>query len=130
MLLYQTGPCFAYPFRTSISGHLDRAGGKSYEEYMADDIKKIIEEATGQIREDIKGVGIQVEAVQSDVQHIAEAVDSHTDQLGRLEAMPETLSQVKTDVEAMKVTLVDLVGLRHMVADLQKRVEDLEAKAK
>ena len=48
---------------------------------MADDIKKIIEESgeqtrkeIGGLRQDIKDVGILVEAVQSDVTHIAEAV--------------------------------------------------------
>ena len=58
---------------------------------MADDIKKVIEQATEQIREDIKGVGITVEAVQSDVQHISEAVDSHSHQLGQLEMRDQPL---------------------------------------
>ncbi len=109
---------------------LDWPAKKSYQEYMADDIKKVIEEATEQIREDIKGVGIQVEEVQSDVQQIAEAVDSHSRQLGQLEPMQESLTQVQSDVAVVKTTLeqVSLVDLKQDLSDLKKRVTNLETK--
>ena len=86
--------------------------------------------ATEQIHQDIKGVGIKVEAVQSDVQHISEAVDSHSRQLERLEPMQKTLAQVKSEVDVVKTTLeqVNLVDLKQEVSDLKKRVEDLETR--
>ncbi len=43
--------------------------------------------------------------------------------------MQETVDQVQFAVDAIKATLVDLVGLRQAVNDLKKRVEQLEAKA-
>ena len=106
---------------------------------MADDIKKLIEESgektrkeIGTLRQDINEVGVLVEAVQSDVKHIAETVDIHTKQLERLEPMEETLEEVKADVDAMKITLeaVNLMDLKQQVANLQKRMTAVEAKAR
>ena len=73
---------------------------------------------------------ILLEDIQSDVKKVVETTDAHTRQLERLEPMEETLDQLKVDVDAMKTTLVDLVGLRKEVNDLKRRVEQLEAHAK
>jgi len=79
-------------------------------------------------------VEILLEDIQGNVKQVLEATDTHTKQLHRLEGavgeVQETLGSVQADVEAVKTTLVDLVGLRQVVADLKKRVEELEAKAK
>ena len=74
-------------------------------------------------------LAILLEDIQSDVKKVVETTDTHTRQLGRLEPIEETLGQLKVDVDAIKTTLVDLVGLRKEVTDLKKRVEQLEAKA-
>ena len=103
---------------------------------MADDIKKIIEESgeqtrkeIGGLRQDIKDVGILVEAVQSDVTHIAEAVDTHTKQIKeidqRLQKVEKDVTEVKDDVAVIKVA----VGMAEGEKPLKQRVEELEAKA-
>jgi archaellum component FlaC len=70
--------------------------------YMADNLKKIIEVAIEGLRKDIKEVGVKVEAVQSDLSQVLEGVETHNQQLERLDA---TLETVRDDVEAIKVTL-------------------------
>ena len=49
--------------------------------------------------------GVILESIESKVQHVVEAVDTHTKQLERLEPMEETFEQVRVDVDAMKTTL-------------------------
>lgn len=72
---------------------------------MADDIKKIIEEATDGLRKDIREVGVKVEAVQSDMKQVLEGVETHTQQLERIETRLTNLEPLKDDVEAIKVTV-------------------------
>ncbi len=94
---------------------------------MADDIKSLLEEHKDDIKRHFDTVS---EDLKDEIQQVAEGVTVNTQQLERLEPMEETLDQVKVDVDAFKATLVDLVGLRQAVADLQKRVEQLEANTK
>lgn len=75
---------------------------------MADDIKKIIEEATEGLRKDIREVGVKVEAVQSDMKQVLEGVETHTQQLERIETRLTNLEPVRDDVEAIKVTVGDI----------------------
>ena len=130
MKVYHIASYSVSTFQPQFRHLLTSCPEKAMKEYMADGVKKVIEQATEQIREDIKGVGITVEAVQSDVQHISEAVDSHSRQLERLEPMQKTLAQVKSEVDVVKSTLeqVNLVDLKQEVSDLKKRVEDLETR--
>ena len=108
----------------------------SIDNYMADDIKNIIEQANESLREDIKGVGITIEAVQSDVKHVVEAVDTHTRQIKELQedmgSLKKDTAEMKDDVAAIKTTLeaVNLVELKQELTDLKKRVEELEANQK
>ena len=78
-------------------------------------------------------IEILLEDIQGNVKQVLEATDTHTNQLQKLDGavgeIQETLGQVKADVDAIKTTLVDLVGLRQEVSDLKKRIEQLEAKA-
>ena len=107
-----------------------------YTEYMAENIKKIIEEAAEGLRQDIRQVGINVEAVQSDVKQVLEGVEVHTQQLERLQGVPEDVEHVRDDVEAIKVTLGIMKNdLKQKVdreefAALEDRVVALEAKAR
>ena len=51
---------------------------------MTDDIKKIIHDtAKATAKEVSQEMGVLIKDVQSDVKHIAEAVDSHSQQLGQ-----------------------------------------------
>ena len=108
---------------------------------MADDIKKIIEDTVLEtskhhtrylqsLSTDVRDLGVVMEDVQSDVKHIAEAVDTHTQQLERLEPMQGTLEQVRADVDVVKTTLeqVSLVDLKQELGDLKKRVEEIESR--
>ncbi len=105
-------------FTPQFSPHLDQLAGKSYEEYM---------------EREKENFEILLEDIQGHVKQVLEATDDHTTQLQRLEGavgeVQETIGQVKDDVAAIKVALVDLVGLRQAISDLKKRVEGLEAKA-
>ena len=49
--------------------------------------------------------GVVLESIDSKVQHIVEAVDTHTKQLERLEGVPDTIAEMKDDTQAIKVTL-------------------------
>ena len=98
---------------------------------MADDIKKLIEESgektrkeIGALRKDIQDVGVLVEDVQSDVKHIAAAVDIHTNQLDQLAGLPDAIAEMKDDIEVIKVS----VTLKHQFTNLENRVAQLEAK--
>ena len=93
---------------------------------MADDIKKLLEEQKDDIKRHFDTVA---EDLKGEIQQVAEGVTVNTEQLERLEPMEATLDQLKVDVDAIKATLVDLVGLRKEVTDLKRRVEQLEAKA-
>mgnify|MGYP001612248224 CR=1 FL=1 len=90
---------------------------------MADDIKKIIEEATEGLRKDIREVGVKVEAVQSDVKQVLEGVETHTQQLERIESRLTNLEPVRDDVEAIKVTVE---GIKR---DLKQKVDREEFSA-
>ena len=98
---------------------------------MADDIKKIIQDtATETAKRVNQALGVLMEDMQSDVKHILETVDTHTQQLDRLDTtvggIQESLGQLKTDMDAVKTTLeqVNLVDLKQEVSDLKKRVEE------
>lgn len=112
---------------------------------MTEDTKKIIEdtaeaaankvaEQIEPLRKDIGELGVLVEDVQSGVKHIAEVVDTHTQQLERLEGLPSAVDHIKDDVEVIKVTLdVMKNDLKQKVdrdefAALEQRVNRLEAK--
>ena len=101
---------------------------------MADDIKKIIEEATEGLRKDIREVGVKVEAVQSDVKQVLEGVETHTQQLERIETRLTNLEPVRDDVEAIKVTVEGIKrDLKQKVdreefAVVERRVGSLETK--
>lgn len=91
---------------------------------MADDVKKIIEEATEGLRKDIREVGVKVEAVQSDMKQVLEGVEVANDRLDRLEELPEKVDAIQDDVEAMKVTMdtmkQDIGSIKH---DLKQKVD-------
>ena len=114
---------------------LDPPAGKSYEEYTADDIKKIIQDTATETAERVnQDLGVIMEDMQSDVKHILETGDTHTQQLYRLDTtvggIQESPGQLKTDMDAVKTTLeqVNFVDLKQEVSDLKKRVEDLKTK--
>src|SRR3989344_4188443 len=101
---------------------------------MAEDIKQIIEEATEGLRKDIREVGANVEAVQSDMKQVLEGVEAHTQQLERIEKQTEKIEPIQDDIEAIQATLDimknDLkqkVGRDEFFA-LEHRVGTLEAK--
>ena len=78
--------------------------------------------------------GVVLESIDSKVQHIVEAVDTHTKQLERLEGVPDTLAAMKDGIEAIKVTtgnmkndLKQKVDREEFVA-LENRVALVEAK--
>ena len=80
---------------------------------MPDDIKTIIQETAKETAKVVsQDLGVAFEGIQSDVQHIVEAVDTHTRQLQRLAPIEETLDQLKTDMGVVKTTLeqVNLAG--------------------
>ena len=101
---------------------------------MADDIKKIIEEATEGLRKDIREVGVTVEAVQSDVKQVLEGVEVANQRLDRLEELPEKVDALRDDVEVIKVTVQTIKhGLKDKVdrdefAAVKHRVGNLETK--
>jgi len=97
---------------------------------MADDIKKIIEEATLELRQDINSVGVNVEQIQSDVKQVLEGVEIHTQQLNRLASVPDKLEKMDDRLAAMETTLesVNLPMLKQKVVGLEKRIEILEGK--
>ena len=104
---------------------------------MAEDIKKIIKDTAQETAKEVEGrLGVLIEAVQSDVKHVVEAVDTHTKQIAQLQndvgSLKKDMTQVKDDVTAVKVTLesANLLDSRQQFADLQKRVVVLESKEK
>ena len=74
--------------------------------------------------------GVILESIDSNVKHIVEAVDSHTNQLNRLEDRVENLEPMKDDVVVIKTTLAaaNLPALHQKVIDLGQRIINLEAK--
>ena len=101
---------------------------------MADDIKQIIEEATEGLRKDIREVGVNVEAVQSDMKQVLEGVEAHTQQLERIEKQTENIEPIQDDIEAIKATLGIMKNDLKQKVDrdefvaLERRVGTLEAK--
>ena len=78
--------------------------------------------------------GVVLESIDSKVQHIVEAVDTHTAQLQRLQSVPDSIAAMKDDIEAIKVTtgimkndLKQKVDREEFVA-LENRVALVEAK--
>jgi len=63
------------------------------------------------------------------VKAVLEGNEANTKRLDRIEKRVQKLEPMKDDVAAIKTTLeaVNFVALNQQVADLQKRVEDLEA---
>ena len=105
--------------------------------YMAEDIKKIIQEAA---KATAKEVRHQFDLVIEDLergtlQAINEQLDTHTKEIKGvrqdLVSLKKDTAAMKDDVVAIKTTLeaVNLVDLKQEVADLKKRVAALEAGA-
>jgi hypothetical protein len=56
------------------------------------------------LRKEIREVGVTVDAIQSDLKQVLEAVDIHTQQLERIEKQTEKIEPMQDDIEAIKVT--------------------------
>lgn len=91
---------------------------------MADDIKQIIQKANEglrremrEMRKDIGGVGVKVEAVQSELKTVAEGVVVANQRLDRLEPLVEKVEAITVDVEVIKVTVE---GIKR---DLKQKVD-------
>ena len=76
--------------------------------------------------------GVILESIDSNVKHIVEAVDAHTNQLKRLEGVPDKLDKMDARLDAMETILesVNLPALKQKVLTLEKRLDSLEAKVK
>ena len=104
---------------------------------MADDIKKIIQDtAKATAKEVNQDLGVKMEALQSDMKQVLEGVETNTQQLERLQTLPEDVEHIRDDVEAIKVTmgiikndLKQKVDREEFVA-LEQRVVQLEARQK
>ena len=73
--------------------------------------------------------GVLLEHIDSNVKHIAEAVDTHTVQLNRLEDKMERV-EVRLDSIENILETVNLPALKQKVVTLEKRIDMLEAKLK
>ena len=95
---------------------------------MADDLKKRIKDAPKKNRE----FNVLLESIDSNVKHIVEAVDTHTEQLKRLEGVPDKLEKMDARLAAIETTLesVNLPMFKQKFIALEKRVAQLEAKEK
>ena len=104
---------------------------------MAEDIKKIIQETAKATAQEVnQDLGVKLEALQADMKQVLEGVETNTQQLERLQTLPEDVEHIRYDVEAIKVTLgiikndlkqkVD----REELAALEERVTRLEARAR
>jgi hypothetical protein len=104
---------------------------------MAEDIKKIIQDtAKATAKEVNQDLGVKMEALQSDMKQVLEGVETNTQQLERLQGLPQDVEQIRDDVEAIKVTLGIMKNdLKQKVdreefAALEERVNRLEARAR
>ena len=68
---------------------------------MADDLKKRIKDAPKKNRE----FNVLLESIDSNVKHIVEAVDTHTEQLKRLEGVPDKLDRIEGRLDVIETTL-------------------------
>ena len=69
---------------------------------MADDIKQIIKEEGEKTR---RHFDVVAEELKSEIQQVAEGVETNTQQLERIETRLTNLELVKDDVEAIKGTM-------------------------
>lgn len=77
---------------------------------MAGSIKRIIQDAaTETAKRDDQDLGVGIEAIQSNVKHILDAVDTHTRQIGQLQAdmgaLKKNTKQLKDDVTVIKLAV-------------------------
>ena len=75
-------------------------------------------------------LGVVLESIDSNVQHIVEAVDTHTIQLELLAGVPDKLDKMDDRLAAMETILesVNLPVLKQKIAALEKRMAAVEAK--
>ena len=92
---------------------------------MVNNIKKI-----KNIPKNQREFGVVLESIDSNVKHIVEAVDIHTEQLKRLEDVPDKLEKIEDRLDVIEITLesVNLPVLKQKFAALEKRVEILESR--
>lgn len=98
---------------------------------MADDIKKIIEEAARKTGEEVKiHFDVVAEELKGQIQQVAEGVETNSQQLERLEGIPAKLDQMDARLAAMETTLesVNLPIMKQKIETLEKRVSVLELK--
>jgi hypothetical protein len=113
---------------------------------MAEDIKKLIERSAKETRKHFddkvaevkRHMDVVAEDLGGKIQQVAEGVEMNTQQLERLQGLPEDVEQIKDDVAAIaiKVTLGIMKNdLKQKVdreefAALEERVNRLEARAR
>ena len=68
---------------------------------MADDLKKRMKDAPKKNRE----FGVLLESIDSNVKHIVGEVDTHTEQLKRLEGVPDKLDRIEGRLDVIETTL-------------------------
>lgn len=93
---------------------------------MAGDLKKRIKDVPKKSRE----FGVILENIDSNVKHIVEVVDTHTEQLKRLEGVPDKLEKIESRLDVIETTLesVNLPMWKQKFIALEKRVSTLESK--
>ena len=76
--------------------------------------------------------GVVLESIDSKVQHIVEAVDTHTTQLQKLQSVPDSIDKIETRLDVIETILesVNLPALKQKVATLEKRMNLVEANQK
>lgn len=73
---------------------------------MSDDIKKIIKDVAKATAQEVnQDLGVKMEALQSDIKQVLEGVETHTQQLKRIENQMEKFEPMQDDIEAIKVTV-------------------------
>lgn len=68
---------------------------------MVADLKKRIKDTPEKSRE----FGVILESIDSNVKHIVEVVDTHTEQLKRLEGVPDKLDKIEVRLDVIETTL-------------------------
>lgn len=93
---------------------------------MVGDLKRKMRNVPRKNRE----FGVILESIDSNVKYIVEVVDTHTEQLKRLEDVPERLDKIEARLDIIETTLesVNLPVIKQRVLSLEKRVTALEAK--
>lgn len=93
---------------------------------MAGDLKGKIKDIPKKSRE----FGVILESIDSNVKYIVEVVDTHTEQLKRLEGVPDRLDRIEARLDVIETTLesVNLPMLKQKFIALEKRVTILESK--